>query len=88
MNVRGSRRDRPEERVRLEHRVRLWPDVGDLVIVIHDPERVEPGAFGRARRFRYALEHPIGGNALEGEARQLQTEVRHDAPSRAARSSP
>ena len=52
----GAYRQRGEDRVPLEHPVRLRPDAGDLVQMIHDEERVEAGALCRGGDLRQPLE--------------------------------
>jgi len=75
-------RHRGEGAVGLEHRVGDRAHVGDLVVVIHQPEGVEPGGFRGLRDLRDAVEHRRVRDAVEGETGQLQSEPRHPkAPS-------
>jgi len=50
--------------------------------MVHHPERVEPGVLGRAGDLGDAFEQPVVGHVGEGEARQLEPEMRHHVPSR------
>ena len=77
LDARCARGNPAEQRVRLEHRVGRWPDIADLVVVVHHPERVEAGLFRGQRDLGDALEQPVVGHVREREARQLEPEVHH-----------
>jgi hypothetical protein len=65
----GPRSQRPEQGVRLQHRLVRPAQGRQLEEVIHDPHRVEPGFFGRRSQADDMPEQV--GRIKSGEVRQL-----------------
>ena len=68
-DARRARGHTREHRVGLEHRVARRPDVRDLVVLVHHPERIEARLLRNARDGRDPLEQLGVRNVQEREAR-------------------
>ena len=73
----GPSGDPPEQRVGLQHRLGPPAHVGDLVEVVHHPDRIEPRLLGSHCDLGDALEQILIGDAGVGEAGDLEAESEH-----------